>query len=419
MKKEGLLLIVLSLTGFVTSFGAYIVAANLPSYSKETGAGLIVIGFLIALYDIAEIFVKPLGAVLSRKIGEWAVLRAGLVLFSLASGFYLFLPSEYLVLTRLLQGVSAAFFSVMSMTLLIRYFADRKGTALGIYGAFKNSGYVLAPTIGGFFVYNHGFQSIFLLCFGVAILVIGLTYLARPKHPAPGTPPLPGKHKRAPALNDLYASLKNRRTLPIFLIMFFNMIFMAAFFGFLPVLLSVKGLNPVRAGVVLALNAAVYLAVQPFAGRLSDSLGRKKVITLGLALCTICISFIPFLPSPYYVGAACLMAVGIACVAPLGEAFIGDVSEEHALALNLGVAGSYRELGEMTGPLTMGFVGQALGLQWAFLLVGMAGVGSLVCLAFLRETPRTASLMVARTNLFVRDARRTSERDAKEDHPTL
>jgi MFS family permease len=385
-QKGRFLLGVLSLTGFVTSFGAYIVAANLPSYSKETGAGLIVIGFLIALYDIAEIFVKPFGALLSRRIGEWAVLRIGLVLFSLASGLYLFLPSEYLVLTRLLQGVAAAFFSVMSMTLLIRYFVDRKGTVLGIYGAFKNSGYVVAPTIGGLFVYYHGFQSIFILCFGIAILVIGLTYLAQPKELLSGTLPLPNKNKKAPALKDLYESLKNRRTLPMFLIMFFNMIFMAAFFGFLPILLSANGLAPVQAGIVLALNATVYLAVQPFAGRLSDSFGKKKVITLGLALCTVCISFIPFLPNPYYIGAACLMALGIGCVAPLGEAFIGDVSEEDSLALNLGIAGSYRELGEMTGPLTMGFVGQALGLQWAFLMVGMAGVGSLVCLGFLRET---------------------------------
>jgi hypothetical protein len=62
------------------------------------------------------------------------------------------------------------------------------------------------------------------------------------------------------------------------------------------------------------------------------------------------------------------------------------VSEEQSLALNLGIAGSYKELGEMTGPLTMGFVGQALGLQWAFLMVGMAGIGSLICLGFLKET---------------------------------
>ena len=386
--RENLLLIVLSLTGFVTSFGAYVVAANLPSYSKETGAGLIVIGFLIALYDLAEIFIKPFGALLSKKIGEWAVLRIGLALFILASGLYLLLPPQWLILVRLLQGAGAAFFSVMSMTLLIRYFMERKGTVLGIYGAFKNAGYVLAPTIGGFFVYYHGFQSIFGLCSGIGLLVIILTYVIRPHLHAANASLVIKKNKKSPALKDLLDSVKSRRTLPIFLIMFFNMIFMAAFFGFLPILLSSKGLDPLQAGFVLALNAAVYLAVQPFAGRLSDSLGRKKVITLGLALCTLCISFIPFLPNPFYIGAACLMAMGIGCVAPLGEAFIGDVSEEDALALNLGIAGSYKELGEMTGPLTMGFVGQALGLQWAFLMVGIVGIGSLVCLSFLKEVAR-------------------------------
>jgi MFS family permease len=385
--KQGLLLVVLSLTGFVTSFGAYIVAANLPAYSKETGAGLIVIGFLIALYDIAEIFIKPLGAILSRKIGEWAVLRIGLGLFSFASGLYLFLPEGYLVLVRLLQGVSAAFFSVMSMTLLIRHFMDRRGTVLGIYGAFKNSGYVLAPTIGGFFVYYHGFQSIFILCFGIGILVIAMTYLVRPHAPVSATQALAGKKKKAPALKDLFHSLKNRKTFPIFLIMFFTMIFMAAFFGFLPVLLSSKGLNPLRAGVVLAVNAAVYLAVQPFAGRLSDTLGRKKVIAFGLSLCTLCVTFIPLVGHPYYIAVACLMALGIGCAAPLGEALIGDASEEDELALNLGIAGSYKELGEMAGPLSMGFVGQTLGLSWSFVLVGLAGVISLVCLMFLKETP--------------------------------
>jgi MFS family permease len=388
--KSRLLVLVLSMTGFVTSFGAYVVAANLPSYSKETGAGLIVIGFLIALYDLAEIFIKPFGALLSRKIGEWAVLRMGLSLFILASGLYLVLPPQGLILVRLLQGAGAAFFSVMSMTLLIRYFMERKGTVLGIYGAFKNAGYVLAPTIGGFFVYYHGFQSIFVLCSAIGLLVIILTYVIRPGSPLAEASAAIKKNKKTPALKDLLDSLKNRRTLPIFLIMFFNMIFMAAFFGFLPILLSNKGLDPLKAGFVLALNAAVYLAVQPFAGRLSDSLGRKKLITLGLALCTLCISFIPFLPNPYYIGAACLMAVGIGCVAPLGEAFIGDVSEEHALALNLGIAGSYKELGETAGPLTMGFVGQALGLQWAFLMVGLAGIGSLICLTFLKEVRSTA-----------------------------
>jgi MFS family permease len=383
--REFHLLVLLSLTGFVTSFGAYIVAANLPAYSKETGAGLLIIGFLVALYDIAEIFIKPLGAILSRKVGEWAVLRTGLVLFSIASGLYLLLPPQWLIPVRILQGAGAAFFSVMSMTLLIRYFSERKGAALGIYGAFKNSGYVLAPTIGGLFVYYHGFVSIFVLCLGVGLLILVLSFVIRPGVAASASVEAGRKKKQSPALKDLVASVKNRRTLPIFAIMFFNMIFMGAFFGFMPVLLSQKGLDPIEAGAVLAANAAFYLAIQPFAGRLSDSVGRKRVITFGLVLSTLCIGLIPFLGSPFYIFGACLLALGIGSVAPLGEALVADVSEEESLALNVGIAGSYKELGEMAGPLSIGFIGQSAGLGYAFLFVAMAGVGSLVCLSFLRE----------------------------------
>jgi MFS family permease len=385
MKKNFFLLLFLSLTGFVTSFGSYIVAANLPAYSRQTGAGLIVIGILIALYDVAEIVVKPLGGLLSRRWGEWSMLRAGLMLFALASGIYLVLPPQWLILVRLLQGAGAAFFSVMSMTLLIRHFADQKGTALGIYGAVKNSGYVVAPTIGGIVVYLSDFQSVFVLCLAVGLLVIVLSYLIRPRSYPDGRLPAGGQRKKSPALKDLINSLKNPRTLPIYLIMFFNMIFMAAFFGFMPVLLAARGLDLMQAGIVLGCNAAVYLAVQPLAGRLSDTFSRKKLLAWGLITATISILLITFFRSPYYLIFSVSLAVGIGCVSPLGEAFVGDVSDPDDLAVNLGIAGSYREAGEMAGPLAMGFFGQTMGLDWAFFLVGLTGFAGLICILFLKE----------------------------------
>ena len=383
--KRLFLLVVLSLAGFVTSFGAYIVAANLPAYSRETGAGLMAIGVLIAIYDFAEIIFKPLAGLLSKKLGEWAVLRLGLMFFFLASGLYLVLDPAWLFLVRWLQGAGAAFFSVMSMTLLVRHFMDRKGMALGLYGGFKSSGYVVAPTIGGLFVYYHGFQSVFVLCVGVGLLVLILTYLLRPSAYAASTPGAQKRKKQSPAFKDLLSSIKNRETLPIFLIIFFNMIFMGAFFGFIPVLLMSKGLDPAKAGIVLGVNAVIFLSVQPVFGRLSDTIGRKKLITTGLILSTLSLCLLPFLTFPFYVGACCVLAIGIGCVAPLCDAFVGDVSHEDDLALNLGVAGSYRELGEMAGPLSIGFLGQTMGLTPAFLFVGIVGVGSLICIRFLKE----------------------------------
>ena len=52
--------LVLALCGFGTSFGAHIVATNLPSYAEKVGAGAFMIGLLIAVYDFAELFAKPL-----------------------------------------------------------------------------------------------------------------------------------------------------------------------------------------------------------------------------------------------------------------------------------------------------------------------------------------------------------------------
>ena len=51
---------VLSLSGFVTSFGAHIVATNLPAYAEVVGVGAFTIGMLIAVYDFAELFAKPI-----------------------------------------------------------------------------------------------------------------------------------------------------------------------------------------------------------------------------------------------------------------------------------------------------------------------------------------------------------------------
>ncbi len=53
-------ILILGFVGFVTSFGAHIVAVNLPFYADQVGIGVAMIGLLIAAYDLAEIAAKPL-----------------------------------------------------------------------------------------------------------------------------------------------------------------------------------------------------------------------------------------------------------------------------------------------------------------------------------------------------------------------
>lgn len=111
-------LIILILAGFVTSFGTYIIAANLPVYAKEVGTGFLGIGVLIALYDLAEVFAKPVFGYVADRKGMKITLISGLLLFSFSSLLFMFIDPELLFVVRLLQGMGAAAFSVASMSLI-------------------------------------------------------------------------------------------------------------------------------------------------------------------------------------------------------------------------------------------------------------------------------------------------------------
>src|SRR5512143_1465708 len=84
---------ILGFVGFVTSFGAHIVAVNLPEYAKEVGVGVAMIGILIAAYDFAEIIAKPIFGSISDKQGMKKTLLIGIGVFIFASLLYLFVPA--------------------------------------------------------------------------------------------------------------------------------------------------------------------------------------------------------------------------------------------------------------------------------------------------------------------------------------
>jgi len=63
--------------GFTTAFGAHAIAANLSGYTRERHDSLLVLGVLLALYDGAEVLLKPVFGALSDRAGPRPVLLGG------------------------------------------------------------------------------------------------------------------------------------------------------------------------------------------------------------------------------------------------------------------------------------------------------------------------------------------------------
>ena len=361
---------ILGFLGFATSFGAHIVAVNLPFYAEKVGIGLTMIGLLIAVYDFAEIIAKPVFGGLADKRGMKKALYLGIIIFTLASLLYPFVPPKFLIVVRFLQGLGGAALSAVSLAMVGTLYKDNKGKAFGIYNAIKGLGYVISPIIGGVIIMKSSFTGIFYACAGIGVIALLLAFT------------LPAdKQKSSSAFDDddnfslksLWAVFKNKTLMPWFLIIVINMFFVGILFGFLPVRIHELGYSPFNTGLLLSATTVAYLLVQPVAGWLADKFNPVLTLRCGMLLSCITIALIPFVAGTFLIIVCIAAGIGIGIVWTNSDTMVSNLSDEKQMGATMGVAGSFKELGDMIGPLLMGAISQALGLQWGFVICAALG----------------------------------------------
>lgn len=381
--SKGIVLL-LGLVAFVTSFGAHVVAVNLPVYARQVGVGLAFIGMLIAAYDFAEVFAKPIFGWIADRRGLKGTMLVGIAFFSLASLLYLFVPTRLLVLIRFLQGLGAAALSITSAALVAAYFKEGRGKAFGIYNAIKGAGYVLGPSIGGAIVWKSNFSMVFLASFAVGMLAFVLSLF------------LPRMEEK-PRLEDddddfspkqMVAVFREPTLLPWYSVIVINMFMVGILFGFLPLYVNSLGYDQLRNGMIVTAATTSYLLIQPIAGYLADRFNASRVVFAGLLLSALSIVLLPFTARGYLVSAAILGGIGVGTVWTNTDAIVSNLVEERRLGATLGAAGSFKELGDMLGPLLIGFVSQSFGLKVGFIACGTLGF---LALFLLRSNPATDS----------------------------
>jgi len=91
--------------GFVTAFGAHAIAATLGRYAAGRHASLVDLGVLLALYDGAEVLLKPVFGALADRVGARPVLLGGLLAFASASAAFVAAGEpDTLAVTRLAKA---------------------------------------------------------------------------------------------------------------------------------------------------------------------------------------------------------------------------------------------------------------------------------------------------------------------------
>lgn len=364
----------LYLAGFTTAFGAHGVGSVLGAETDDIGLSLLGLGVVLALYDVAEVILKPLFGALSDRIGAKPVIVGGLVGFVVASLLAIVHPTVVVLsIARLGQGAAASAFSPASSAAVARIAGgQRLGRYFGRYGAWKSLGYVAGPLIGIVLVQTLDIRALYV---ALAVLAGAAAVWV-----AVAMPSLPVQPRPRYTVVDLVRQTADRSFLVPTMLLATSTAVLGVAIGFLPLLADRLDLPAIVGAAAIAVLALVSTLVQPATGRLRDAgrVSTRTGSTTGLAIAAAALVLLAAVPNAVTLFTAALaFGVMIGLVTPLAFAHLAAATPEERMGRTMGNAELGREAGDAGGPLLVGAVAAAWTLPAALglLAAGTAAAG--------------------------------------------
>jgi MFS family permease len=350
----------------------------LSLFAQSLGAGPEAVGFVISASTLTGVFLKLPSGALSDIFGRRVLLRIGILAFALPPFAYPFVHDlTTLTALRFLHGMATAVYVPSALATVADLFKERRGAALGWYTASTQAGGLIGPVLGGWIAYAGGFSTTFVTAGGFGLMGL-LLFLSLRLDP----PPPRGDAKGFGALlADMGKGLRlvagNKRVLVTSLTDGGSKIANGALMAFLPIYGVTIGLNAGEVGLLFGAQGVTAFVSKPVMGRVSDRVGRPPLIIIGLAICAITFSSMPWVSG---LAPLLLLAAGFgfgeAVVLTSTSAYIADVSALKTLGAGMGMLGTLSDIGHASGPLLAGLLIAQLSYSGAFAIIAAIQLGA-------------------------------------------
>ncbi len=162
---------------FMGSLDTNVLAPVFPLIMKGFHIPLGWAAWTITAYTLSYIATTVLAGAWGDRIGHKRLFLWGIVAFMLASLLAAFSPTFWVfVLARVVQGAGAGSVYPNAQAEGIREFPpERRGMALGMFGAVFGLASVLGPTLGGFLGQYLGWPAVFWVNVPIALLVLAMS----------------------------------------------------------------------------------------------------------------------------------------------------------------------------------------------------------------------------------------------------
>jgi len=406
--------VVTSVALFMAQLDNLVVTTALPVIRRDLHASLSSLEWTVNAYTLTFAVLLLTGATLGERFGRRRMLVVGLVVFTAGSAAAALAPSvDWLIAFRAVQGAGAALMTPLTLTLLSAAVpVERRGMALGIWGAVAGLAIATGPVVGGAVVQGWSWQTIFWLNVPLGLVLIPLARLRVTESRGPATRlDLPGVVLASAGLSGIVLGLVRGNTLgwtstfvvaslvagaalvvtfiawetwtpepmlPLRLfasrgfsatnlasvLMFFGMfgsIFLLAQF-----LQTVQHYSPLSAGLRTLPWTAMPIVVSPLAGLLADRIGGRTVVLTGLVLQATGLAWLAAVSAPTVsystlVPAFIVSGIGMAMFfAPVATMVLGTVRRDEE-GIASGATNALRELGGVFGVAVLASVFSAHG----------------------------------------------------------
>ena len=156
-----------------------VVNVALPSMARDLGVGLSELEWIVTGYALTFASVMLTGGKLADLLGRRLIFVVGLVIFtgaSLACG--LAESGEFLIGARIVQGVGAALMNPATLSIIAATFPPhQRGMAIGIWAGVSALALAIGPLVGGLLTQHLNWNWIFFVNIPVGILAIVASFV--------------------------------------------------------------------------------------------------------------------------------------------------------------------------------------------------------------------------------------------------
>jgi EmrB/QacA subfamily drug resistance transporter len=313
-----------------------VVNVALPSIQRDLGVGLSELEWIVTGYALTFAALMLIGGKVADAYGRRLIFVIGIAVFTLASLWCgLAASGEMLITARIVQGVGAALMNPATLSIIAATFPPRqRGTAIGIWAGVAALALAIGPLVGGLITEHISWSWIFFVNVPVGILAIvasflfidesrdrtherldvpglltsavglfALTYgLIEANSYGWGSARIVGSFALAVVALGSFVLLELRQRAPMLpLQLFRNLTYTGANLVILLVALAmfgvfffvslymqnILGYSAVQAGAAFLPMTLLIILVAPIAGKTSDRIGSRGLMTAGMLLIAV------------------------------------------------------------------------------------------------------------------------------------